>query len=533
VVSDTTTVTTPVPVPPTGRQVWTQTQFARQRRFPAAAARTPSTTCDLPAIDRTATVTTSTIRNRCHNLHRLTRPTHRAQRRATAMTEPTLPPVQSSSLSAAAEDASTSTVTVAGQGGGPAWPWARTTAEPSPRPAPRARPSEQVRVVRELWRLREQARVQAAERHFLCELQRVLARAYESIAPLDGQAAAERDPQRGRRPRERPARAGSVDSDGEDESEVSSHDEDDVGPARERAGVTFSEVQHLRQQQRVTNLSPEFRALLEGTHDPPSPPAVYADDLLSSLSDQRAVTNALDSAFRHELEGIVARGDVPAPVHMYHQRIGQGLVHAPIVPGFNDNNHHRYGQHRAQPETADSDEVARQLAVMDRAGSSSAAPPPSTDAAIRALREEITVLKNVIGASFDMQLDIQRAIRQEVSAAMNASSASSARQQADDTDVAMTASAASSIGAASSRTLPITVPVPEAGNTCKAADNFMPARGGQCIVCLEAPVDSLLYGCGHMCSCSMCGRHLIASALPCPICRAPIRDVVRVYMATE
>lgn len=37
---------------------------------------------------------------------------------------------------------------------------------------------------------------------------------------------------------------------------------------------------------------------------------------------------------------------------------------------------------------------------------------------MRGLREEMAVLKNVMAASLDMQLDVQRAIHQEVSAAL-------------------------------------------------------------------------------------------------------------------
>ena len=38
---------------------------------------------------------------------------------------------------------------------------------------------------------------------------------------------------------------------------------------------------------------------------------------------------------------------------------------------------------------------------------------------VNALREEVTVLRNTINASFDLQLDIQRSIRQEVAVAMS------------------------------------------------------------------------------------------------------------------
>lgn len=155
----------------------------------------------------------------------------------------------------------------------------------SPRPRPRPRPSEQVRVIRELWLLREQARVQAAERHFLNELQRVLHRALAGIS--------ERNAQESRQTNQSHTldHAGATD----DETSHNAHAEtfvphapppppphlsateypligdtvdvlpdgityesnppprnDETGPARERPGVTYAEVQAVREQQHVT-----------------------------------------------------------------------------------------------------------------------------------------------------------------------------------------------------------------------------------------------------------------------------------------
>nr|CAG4647769.1 EOG090X03H5 [Moina brachiata] len=57
----------------------------------------------------------------------------------------------------------------------------------------------------------------------------------------------------------------------------------------------------------------------------------------------------------------------------------------------------------------------------------------------------------------------------------------------------------------------------------------------ECTVCYERSVDCVLYSCGHMCLCYDCaltlyrgGRSSGSTGL-CPICRAPIRDVIRAY----
>ncbi|KAL1114739.1 hypothetical protein V6Z11_D02G278600, partial [Gossypium hirsutum] len=47
-----------------------------------------------------------------------------------------------------------------------------------------------------------------------------------------------------------------------------------------------------------------------------------------------------------------------------------------------------------------------------------------------------------------------------------------------------------------------------------------------CCICLEMQVDSLLYSCGHMCTCLKCAHELQWSSGKCPKCTAPILDVV-------
>lgn len=66
------------------------------------------------------------------------------------------------------------------------------------------------------------------------------------------------------------------------------------------------------------------------------------------------------------------------------------------------------------------------------------------------------------------------------------------------------------------------------------SESLQPTLTGQpseCSICYERNIDSVLYMCGHMCMCYTCaiqqwrgkgGGH-------CPLCRAPIRDVIRIY----
>ena len=48
-----------------------------------------------------------------------------------------------------------------------------------------------------------------------------------------------------------------------------------------------------------------------------------------------------------------------------------------------------------------------------------------------------------------------------------------------------------------------------------------------CKVCMDAVVDCLLLECGHMVSCTACGKRLAE----CPICRRYVVRVVRVFRA--
>lgn len=59
-----------------------------------------------------------------------------------------------------------------------------------------------------------------------------------------------------------------------------------------------------------------------------------------------------------------------------------------------------------------------------------------------------------------------------------------------------------------------------------AADDI---AGSECVVCLENPRDVLIYRCGHVAVCRSCGERLQRQGRPCPICRGPISDIVKVF----
>jgi hypothetical protein len=50
-----------------------------------------------------------------------------------------------------------------------------------------------------------------------------------------------------------------------------------------------------------------------------------------------------------------------------------------------------------------------------------------------------------------------------------------------------------------------------------------------CVICLDAPVEGACIPCGHMVGCMSCLKEIKAKKWGCPVCRATIHQVVRLY----
>lgn len=127
----------------------------------------------------------------------------------------------------------------------------------------------------------------------------------------------------------------------------------------------------------------------------------------------------------------------------------------------------------------------------------------SSAAGMAAGSPSLRELQDTAGATFNLLLSLQRTLNHQVAASL---SPQPAAPQGAETDVWVT--------------------VPRYAGASAVTTGL-----GACIVCTTKNADTVFYRCGHLCACASCAHTLAARGLRCPICRAPIDDVVRVFLA--
>uniref|UniRef100_A0AAQ4PFM1 E3 ubiquitin-protein ligase NEURL1B n=1 Tax=Gasterosteus aculeatus aculeatus TaxID=481459 RepID=A0AAQ4PFM1_GASAC len=99
-----------------------------------------------------------------------------------------------------------------------------------------------------------------------------------------------------------------------------------------------------------------------------------------------------------------------------------------------------------------------------------------------------------------------------------------------DSDLAFSVNRSSSASESSLVTAPsspLSLPV---SPTLTALELPSAGKNGECTICFDQDVDTVIYTCGHMCLCNDCGLKLKRQIHACcPICRRPIKDVIKTY----
>jgi len=220
---------------------------------------------------------------------------------------------------------------------------------------------------------------------------------------------------------------------------------------------------------------------------------------ITRLQSLQVVSNLLQDDFRHELENLVQQrvenfggNQTATPRRLFpttHQRLASINRTPPRLRTINE----------------------------QRSGGASSNINQADD-----LRREMNEMKQMLRMTMEIQLDTQRSIRQEVSSIFNTfmteylASHPQVSGQHNFNQLHQQQQLAQSIST-----------IQQNSNTTT------PMERGKCIICVDQAVDTVFYQCGHMCTCHSCAIHLKVGSKACPMCRAPIRDVIKTYCQTD
>jgi hypothetical protein len=249
---------------------------------------------------------------------------------------------------------------------------------------------------------------------------------------------------------------------------------------------------------------PAFRARLEGAvQGGATAPARAPARVQRAPPEEAAEVRAPDEA-RFDVLADPVWAEAP-PVLDVADLERQGTVRAVLNSSFRDTLEamiwHRLDAHRrrgtAPPRRANNRPHDQQQQNQQQP-LPFAVPAPSTralEARVSQLSEQLEEMQRMLRMSMEVTLDLQRSVRQEVAAALNRNTGVSTGNRHPEGLV---------------QSAPPTDPT--------------------CTICF-ARSDCVLLRCGHVASCYTCAIRLRDENCPCPVCRAPISDVARIYFA--
>jgi hypothetical protein len=193
---------------------------------------------------------------------------------------------------------------------------------------------------------------------------------------------------------------------------------------------------------------------------------------ISELVHQQLVTSTLESEFRAQLEERVMQ-QLQASGHDGN-RTRDFIRNIPQSSQIERNDFSNLGIFTApaNPIPDNLDSASSYQASQNAQALSQRQATASNSREIRALKSEIVELKNMMKLSFQLQLDMQRSLKQEISALI---SNSVNQKLASNTNGNNQMRFESRI------------------NSTHASNE------GSCIICTDGQVDTVLYKCGHMC----------------------------------